>query len=119
MLSPAAWGGMKTDLNPVSYSVLGRNTTGWYCDYLPALFPSPKPDPTPRMCKSQLPVSSLALMTNSFFPLPPSLNHLLSVVDPIANSMDLQWVNPPVVDDDWSGVSEYFRDPFHKAHLSY
>ncbi|XP_030268046.1 metadherin a isoform X3 [Sparus aurata] len=48
----AAWGGMKTDLNPVSYSVLGRNTT-----------------------------------------------------DPIANSMDLQWVNPPVVDDDWSGVN--------------
>lgn len=48
---------------------------------------------------------------------PLCLNYLLSVVDAMSNSVELQWVSQPDVDDEWSGFSEYFSSRFHITHL--
>lgn len=114
MISPTAWsidGQIKTDVNPVSFSVLGRNTSGWYCDQMSTLWLRLRPDFQIMWCAEDL------QHFRSFCFWAIYLNHhLLSFLEPTSQSVELQWVSQ--ADDDWSVYSEYFNSQFHIAHHS-
>ena len=56
---------------------------------------------------------SFVFLSHSWFS---AFTPLLSFLDPVSKSVELQWASQPDVDDEWSGASKCFSNPPHTPH---